>query len=503
MKNWTRKEFLKATATGIGLTYLAGSSRLYGAVGTSGSANGDIRVAVVGINRQGGGHMQNYIPGTTNAVNGARLVAICDVDQEVLERRRTQCVQLGVTPETYVDYRKLLENKDIDAVVLATPNHQHALQTIWALQAGKDVYCEKPLSHNVWEGRQVVEAEKKYPKNIAYTGTQNRSSEDILESIAAVNSGLIGKITSVRGLCYKERLSIGNTTGPQPVPESVDYDLWSGPAPLTPPRRNSGNGTIHYDWHWFWNYGGGDITNQGIHQMDVARWFLGEEGLPPSVMSFGGRFGFEDDAETPNTLVSVFDYKKAPLIFEVRGLSMKKGMKAMDAFRGVRVGVVVHCENGYVAIGSGGGAIIYDSQNKPIQKFARNTMGQHRQNFITAMQTRKVTNATALDCHLSSALCHLGNVSYMLGADASNQVLAEAVKNDAETNDSFTRMMDHLKANEVNPDSTQTVVGPRLQIDHKTEMFTGGEKVILDHANANPLRKRVGRGAFTIPEFKV
>ena len=503
MKNWTRKEFLKAAATGIGFSYLAGHSRLYGAVGTSGSANGDIRVAVVGLNQQGGGHMRTYLPGTKDAVRGARLVALCDVDTEVLARRKAQSVELGVTPETYVDYRKLLENKNIDAVVLATPNHQHSLQTIWALQAGKDVYCEKPLSHNVWEGRQVLEAEKKYTKNIAYMGTQNRSSEDILEAMAVVNSGRIGKITCVRGLCYKERLSIGKTTGPQPVPEHIDYDLWSGPAPLTPPRRNSKNGTVHYDWHWFWNYGGGDITNQGIHQMDVARWFLGEEGLPPTVMSFGGRFSFEDDAETPNTLVSVFGYKKAPLIFEVRGLPMKTGMRAMDAYRGVRVGVVVQCENGYVAIGGGGGAVIYDNQNKPIEKFARNTMGQHRQNFVTAMQTRKVTNATALDSHLSSALCHLGNVSYMLGTESANQVLAEAVKNDADTNDSFARTMDHLKANEVNTDITNTVVGPLLRIDRATEMFTGGEKVITDNANGNPLRKRTGRQPFTIPEFKV
>jgi predicted dehydrogenase len=287
------------------------------------------------------------------------------------------------------------------------------------------------------------------------------------------------------------------------VPETIDYDLWSGPAPLTPPRRNSPNGTVHYDWHWFWNYGGGDITNQGIHQMDVARWFLGEEGLPPTVMSFGGRFGFEDDAETPNTLVSVFGYKKAPLIFEVRGLPMKKGMKAMDAYRGVRVGVVVQCENGYVSIGSGGGAVIYDNQNKVIEKFAKNTMGQHRQTFVTAMQARKVTNATALDSHLSSSLCHLGNVSYMLGTESANTQLAEAIKSDADTKDSFARMLDHLKANEVNPDVTTTVVGPLLQIDHATEMFTGGEKVITDNANANPLRKRTGRGPFTIPEFKV
>ena len=201
------------------------------------------------------------------------------------------------------------------------------------------MYVEKPLSHNVWEGRQAVEAARKHTKNIVFAGTQNRSSEDIYDAIDFVKSGQIGRILWARGLCYKTRDSIGQTQGAQKVPDSINYDLWTGPADLTPPRRNSkSNGTVHYDWHWFWNYGGGDITNQGIHQMDVARWFLGEPGLPSTVMSFGGRFGYRDDAETPNTLISVFGYAKAPLIFEVRGLPMKAGMRAMDKFLGTDVG---------------------------------------------------------------------------------------------------------------------------------------------------------------------
>ena len=225
-----------------------------------------------------------------------------------------------------------------DAIVIASPNHQHSLQTIWGLQAGKDVYCEKPLSHNVWEGRQAVEAAKKYSKNIVQAGTQNRSSEDIVDAIEFVKSGKIGKILWARGLCYKMRDSIGRTTGAQKVPDTLDYDQWSGPADLTPPRRNSpANGTVHYDWHWFWNYGGGDITNQGIHQMDVARWVLGGKGLPKDVVSFGGRFGYRDDAETPNTLVSVLNYEEAPLIFEVRGLGRKKGMRAMEDRKSTRL----------------------------------------------------------------------------------------------------------------------------------------------------------------------
>ncbi len=499
MKNWTRKEFIRNSLVGGGAAFLAGNGRLYGQVGGKGSANGDLRVAVVGVRAQGRGHMMDYC----TKLPGAKLVAICDVDSDVLNQRAQDCEKVGVKPEKFGDFRKLLESKNVDAVVLATPNHQHSLQTIWALQAGKDVYVEKPLSHNVWEGRQAVEAAKKYTKNIVQAGTQNRSSEDIYDAIAYVKTGAIGKIKWARALCYKERESIGRTTGPQPVPASVNYDLWTGPADLTPPRRNSKkNGPIHYDWHWFWNYGGGDITNQGIHQMDVARWFLGEAGLPPSVFSFGGRFGYQDDAETPNTLVSVLGYEKAPLIFEVRGLPMKAGMRAMDRFKGIDVGVVVQCEGGYVAIGSNGGAIAYDNDRKILQKFAKNTLGQHRANFVKAAHNRKVVYGVIEECHYSSALCHLANVPYMLGAEKSNTALAEAIKGNADTKDSLDRMLEHLKANAVDVAATKSVVGPHLKIDGRTEMFIGSDKTIVAAANKNPLRKREGRGAFKIPTFK-
>ena len=495
MKNYTRKEFLQTSLIVGGAALVAGRSRLAAAT-APGSANGDVRVAVVGINAQGAGHMRAYL----GKLPGARLVAICDVDSEVLRKRAAECELAGFKPTLYRDYRKLLENKDIDAVVLGTPNHQHSLQTIWALQAGKDVYCEKPLSHNVWEGRQVVTAVRKYHKNIVQAGTQNRSSEDVMDAIAFVRSGKIGRIQWARALCYKQRDSIGRTNGPQAVPKSVDYDLWTGPADLIPPHRNSPtNGPIHYDWHWFWNYGGGDITNQGIHQMDVARWFLGEPGLPPTVMSFGGRFGYRDDAETPNTLISVLGYEKAPLIFEVRGLPMKAGMRAMDKYRGTDVGVVIQCEGGYVIIGASGGATVYDNAKKKIEQFTKNTLGQHRANFIAAVRNRKVIYGLAEECHYSSALCHLANVSYLVGAEKSNAALSEAIRANVATKDSLDRMLEHLKANQIDADSTQTVVGPLLKIDPKTERFFGSEKTIVDAANRSPLLKREGRGDFKIP----
>ncbi|MES2695020.1 MAG: Gfo/Idh/MocA family oxidoreductase [Verrucomicrobiota bacterium] len=501
MNNWTRKEFLKTTL--VGGTAALAASRVYGqapAVARSGSANGDIRVAVVGINGQGAGHMRNYIPGQKDTLAGARLVAICDVDSAVLGKQLAVCEKAGVKPQTYSDYRKLLENKEIDAIVLGTPNHQHSLQSIWGLQAGKDVYCEKPLSHNVWEGRQVVEASKKYTKNIVLAGTQNRSSEDIMEAIQYVRAGELGAIKWVRGLCYKKRDSIGKTTAPTAVPETVDYNLWSGPAALKPPHRNSkARGPIHYDWHWFWNYGGGDITNQGIHQMDVARWFLGEKGLPPTVMSFGGRFGYDDDAETPNTLVSVLGYQKAPLIFEVRGLPMNaKVQDAMDAYRGSKVGVVVQCEKGFLTVSEGGTVNVFDNENKKIKQFAKSTNGAHRANWIKAVQSRKVIHGLVEECHYSSSLCHLANVSYLVGADKSTAALADSIKADADTKDSLDRVLTHLKAHNIDVENTKMVVGPKLKLDGKTEMFVGSEEFVKA-ANKNPLLKREGRGEFKIP----
>ncbi len=494
MQNWTRKQFLKASLAGAGATALS-RHPLAAAVAAPGSANGDIRVAVVGLNSQGAGHMRTYfdLPGT-------RLVALCDVDSAVLDRRVKDCAERNIKVATYRDYRKLLENPDIDAVVIATPNHHHSLQAIWGLQAGKDVYVEKPLSHNIWEGRQAVRAGERYTKNILYAGTQNRSSLDIRNAIAQVRSGKFGRIHWARGLCYKRRESIGSTTGPQRVvPATVDYDLWTGPADLVPPQRNTPvNGPIHYDWHWFWNYGGGDIVNQGIHQMDVARWLLGETGLPPAVFSFGGRFGYDDDAETPNTLVSVFAYEKAPLIFEVRGLPMKAGMRAMDRYRAAQVGVVVQCEHAYVHVSENGTAVIYDNDHKMIENLTEGGNDRHRANFIQAVRDRKVVNAPALECHLSSVLCHLGNISFRLGAETTNPAKAGAFGGNEPAQEALGRVQEHLRANDVNPATTATVLGPLLRFDNAREEFTGGGELAA-RANGDALRKRAGRGAFKIP----
>src|SRR5881394_1973139 len=302
MNKQTRRSFLKSSALATTAT-VAWSARSWSQVP---SANDDIRIAVVGFGGRGQSHLEGF-----GKIQGCRITGLCDVDDAILGKEKQKQSDKGVSVEAFSDIRKLLESKNVDAISIATPNHWHSLAALWSVQAGKDVYVEKPVSHNVWEGRKLVEAARKHNR-IVQTGTQCRSSVGLQEAIAWIQAGNLGKIIRARGLCYKRRASIGLAGGPQPVPESVDYDLWCGPAPKHPLMRKK----LHYDWHWVWETGNGDDGNQGIHQMDLARWALGEPELAPRVISIGGRLGYEDDGRTPNTQVVFHDYAKAPLIFE-------------------------------------------------------------------------------------------------------------------------------------------------------------------------------------------
>ena len=451
-------------------------------------ANDDIRCAVVGFNGRGKNHIEAF-----GAMKGVRLVALCDVDSAVLGKELQKVTDGGAKVEGYTDIRKLLENKDIDAVTFATPHHWHALGAIWAAQAGKDVYVEKPASHNVWEGRKMVEAARKYSR-IIQVGAQCRSSLGLQEAIAWLREGHLGKIIRARGLCYKRRESIGKTTGPQPVPETVNYDLWCGPAPLDPPRRNSKkNGTIHYDWHWFWEYGNGDLGNQGIHQMDIARWVLGEPEISPRVISIGGRLGYEDDGITPNTQIVFHDYKAAPLIFEVRGLPAGSNSTRMDEYHGASIGVVVDCEDGSIVIPSYTKAIVYDKEGKEIKTYEEG--GNHFENFMQAVRSRKSTDlhADILEGHTSAALVHTGNISYRLGKPLSPEAIRDATKGDSDLAESLGRMEEHLGANKVDLHQTSLMLGAVLKMNPKTERFTNNRK-------ANQLLTREYRKPFAVPE---
>jgi predicted dehydrogenase len=419
------------------------------------------------------------------------------VDRDVLEREARKFRDRGEPIETFTDYRRLLENKTIDAVSIATPNHWHALMAIWACQAGKDVYVEKPVSHNVWEGRQIVEAARKFGR-IVQTGTQCRSNPGMREAIAFVQSGQLGKIKVARGLCYKARRSIGKVGGEQPVPKSVDYDLWTGPAPLEPLRR----ARLHYDWHWVWPTGNGDLGNQGIHQMDIARWALGVNELSPRVFSVGGRLAYDDDGTTPNTQFVFHDYKPAPLIFEVRGLPKARQYqegdlwgKNMDNYHGAGVGVVIDCEHGHVVIPSYDGAIVYDNDWKEARRFKGGA--DHYANFLKAVHSRKNAdlNAEILEGHLSSALCHTGNISYRLGRPAVPEEIRDEIRSNKEAAETFDRMAAHLEANGVDLQKTPLTLGAFLKMDPKKERFAANKQ-------ANALLTREYRKPFIVPKMQ-
>jgi predicted dehydrogenase len=487
-----RRSFLR-TSLAAGAAAVSLPARVYS---QAPGANSDIRVGVIGFNGRGKDHI-----GGLSGVKGVRIAALCDVDYKVLEGGKAQIEKKGGSVEVFTDIRKMLESKEIDAISTATPNHWHSLAAIWAIQAGKDVYVEKPVSHNVFEGRKVVEAARKHGK-ICQTGTQSRSSVGLHQALAWVKEGNLGKPLWARGTCYKRRPTIGKVSGETPWPESIDKDLWFGPAPIKPLMRSK----LHYDWHWVWDTGNGDLGNQGIHQMDIARWFLGEDALSPSVFSVGGRLGYIDDGETPNTMFLVHGYEKAPLIFEVRGLPSqpakvetgadgkeKRSAEKMDNFRGSTVGVIIQYEGGHLLIPSYSSAEAFDKDGKSIKKFSGG--GNHYENFINAVRSRKHTdlNADILQGHLSSALCHTGNISYLLGKKAEPGVIREKVKADKEATDSLERMVEHLAKNGVDVNADKLTLGEFIKMNPQTEKFIG-------NAEADKLLTREYRKPYVVPE---
>ena len=486
-----RRHFLRASALAGAALTLPGGLRAASSPspGSVLGANGDIRVAVIGFNGRGKDHISGF-----QALKGVRLVALCDVDEVVLGKEAQRQADKGNPVATYTDVRELLENKDIDVIATATPNHWHALIGIWGCQAGKDVYVEKPVSHNVVEGRQLVRAARKYNR-IVQTGTQSRSNPGMREAVAWVQAGNLGQITKVTGLCYKPRQSIGKVSGPTRVPLTINYDLWCGPVPMRPLMRER----LHYDWHWVFDTGNGDLGNQGIHQMDIARWILGENELSPLVFSVGGRFAYVDDGNTPNTQVVYHGYRKAPLIFEVRGLPKSKEYHDpklwnanMDDYLGSKIGVVVHCQNGRMVIPSYDSAIAYDLAGKEVKRFKGGA--DHYANFIEAVRARdpQLLNADILEGHLSSALCHTGNVSYQLGERLSPGAIRERLQDQPEMAEAVERMTAHLQANGIDLTQSPMTLGAFLRMDPTEERFERNRA-------ANQRLAAEGRKGFEVP----
>ena len=397
-----------------------------------GSPNDRIRVACIGFHGRGNDHIRSYAK-----MPDVEIAALCDIDESVLNKGVAEVEKLGrPRPASYTDFRKLLEDKSIDAVSIATPNQHHTLQTIWACEAGKDVYVEKPCSYNMFEAEQIVAAAHKYGRVVQH-GTQSRSSAALREAVDKLRDGIVGDVYMARGLCFKWRDTIGHAPE-EAVPAGVHYDLWLGPAPVHAFTHNR----FHYNWHWFWDYGNGDIGNQGIHQMDLARWGLGVK-YPTKVSAMGGHFMFDDDQQTPNDLVAMFEFeegsKKKSLVFEVRHWISNHEAGLGEKGDSNTIGNIFYGSKGYLVFDGPGYRTYMGKEQEPGP--ARAQGGNHYANFFNAMRSRKQAelNAPIEEGATSTMLVHLANISYRLGRTLYFDAATMSCKGDEEANRMFTR----------------------------------------------------------------
>ncbi len=412
----------------------AATAAVYNPLARALGANERVNIAVVGAGGRGTNHLQEYAK-----LPNAKVVAIVDVNQAAQEKGVALIEKAnGHKPKTYYDMREAFEDKDIDAVSIATPNHWHVLAALWAVQAGKDVYCEKPVSHNVWEAYQLVKAARQHNR-IVQVGQQSRSIPHKMRAIQLLREGVIGKVYMAKGLCYKRRKSIGHTPD-EPAPAGVKWDIYLGPAPLKPFSQNK----YKYNWHWFWDTGNGDIGNQGVHEMDIALWGLGKSVFPASVVSTGGKYLYTDDQETPNTQHAAFDFGDGTkLEFEVRGL-ITLGEGGINTRNNV-VGNVFFGSEGVLSV-DGGSFQVYKGEDRKLEMDVKaergaSDTGSHMDNFLSAVKSR---NHKDLRCDvetgaLSASYCHLANISYRLGRKLSVDAKAKKFVNDGEANAMLTR----------------------------------------------------------------
>jgi predicted dehydrogenase len=467
MRDLSRRQFLGYSSAALAGAALAPTA--------AASPNETLRIAVVGVRGRGLQHVEGLL-----AQKNLEIAAICDVNSNIIDKAMKMIeAKQGKKPVFVQDFRKLVEDKSLDAVSIATSNHTHALLAIWGMQAGKHVYVEKPVSHNIWEGRKIVEAARKYGK-ICQTGTQSRSYKGFQEAIKFLQEGKLGKLKVARALCYNPRPSIGHTED-EAVPAGIDYDLWLGPAPERPFNKTR----FFYNWHWFWDYGNGDLGNQGVHQLDILRWGIGRNDLPKKVVAVGGRFGVQDDGETPNSMVVSWEWADGPqMIFELRGLETQP-------YKDVKVGCVFQCADGVLSFNRAE-ATAFSKSGEVIQKFTG--QGDHFANFLDAVRSNKPTDLAAdiEQGHISAAICHLGNISYRLGGlYAMYKVRPFGDNEDAA--DTFDRFKDHMAANDVQPEQTQVTVGKTLTVDAKAERF-------VDDPEADKLLTREYRKPFVVPD---
>ena len=473
MKDLTRRRFFEDSLMAAAAVALP--SNLRAASVAPASPNEKITAAIIGCGIRGKAHAHELA-----RLADCDVAYVCDPDLDRADEVGALLVELKRSmPKKVQDLRKVLEDKSVDVVFIATPNHWHALAAIWAMQAGKDVYVEKPVSHNVVEGRRMVQVARKLGR-ICQAGTQNRSRGALAEAVKYMHEGKLGEVNLARSIIYGGRGSIG---GPAEcaMPPHCDYNLWAGPAAMTKLTRPK----FHYDWHWFWNTGSGEIGNNNVHSLDVCRWGLGVTGLGRSVMSYGGRLGYQDVAETPNSQVGIFDFGAKTIVSETRGLKtalFHPTIKSMWFFYG---------SEGIIAETS-----LYDPKGNLVRAFEGKSEN-HFANFIKCVRSRKQTDLAAdiLEGHQSSSLCHIANISYRLGEATTPAAIQKRLGDihvHEDVQETFERTSRYLSEAGVNLDKTQITMGQHLRVN-------GGKELFLDNAKANALLAREYRAPFVVP----
>jgi predicted dehydrogenase len=479
MSQLTRRRFLEdsilAAAAAATAAAASPARSLFAEEAAAKGANDTITAAIIGCGIRGKVHGREAA-----RFADCNIAYVCDPDTDRMGEVSKIVTDLGrAAPRQVQDLRRVLDDDSVDVVFISTCNHWHALAAIWAMQAGKDVYVEKPVSHNVAEGRRIVQVARK-TNRICQGGTQNRSNVALAAAVEYMKQGKLGEVKLAKSVVYGRRGSIGGP-GPCEIPASVDYNLWAGPASIAPPNRPR----LHYDWHWVWDTGNGELGNNNIHSLDICRWGLGLSGLGRRVVSYGGRLGYADAGETPNTQVCVFDYGDKTIVSETRGL------KTEPFHPNYKGGWIFFGTEGIISATS-----LFDPQGNLVSTF-EGRAENHFANFLKAVRSRNRDDLTAdiLEGHQSTSLCHIGNISWRLGRPAPVAEIRDAL-GELKVHDDATATLDrtlaHLRDNGIDPDEAELTLGPVLELDGDREAF-------VNHPQADVLLAREYRRPFVVP----